>query len=126
MALHGHAIECRINAEDPGHGFRPTPGRLSALRLPAGPFTRVDSYVSAGDSVSPAYDSLIAKVVTWGGDRETARARMARALREVHVEGAGMRDTSEFLRGIIDHPDFRAGGHTTTMIDTLADGAPRP
>jgi acetyl-CoA carboxylase biotin carboxylase subunit len=126
VALRGHAIECRINAEDPGHGFRPTPGRLTALRLPAGPFTRVDSYVSAGDSVSPSYDSLIAKVVTWGSDRETARARMARALREVRVEGAGMRDTSEFLRGIIDHPDFRAGGHTTTMIDALADGGPRP
>jgi acetyl-CoA carboxylase, biotin carboxylase subunit len=119
VILNGHAIECRINAEDPTRGFLPTPGRLAALRLPAGPFTRVDSYVAAGDAVSPAYDSLIAKVITWGSDRESARARMARALREVHVQGAGMRDTSQFLSEIIDHPEFRAGRHITTMIDAL-------
>jgi acetyl-CoA carboxylase, biotin carboxylase subunit len=119
VVLSGHAIECRINAEDPAHGFRPTPGRLTALRLPAGPFTRVDSYVAAGDTVSRSYDSLIAKVITWGSDRASARARMARALLEVHVEGAGMRDTSVFLGGIIDHPEFRAGRHTTTMVESL-------
>lgn len=119
VELRGHAMECRINAEDPAKGFRPTPGKLTTLRLPSGPFTRVDSYVEAGDSVSQAYDSLVAKVITWGADRDTARHRMIRALSEVRLAGRGMQDTASFLSGILEHPDFRSGRHTTAMLDSI-------
>ncbi|OLM27822.1 Biotin carboxylase of acetyl-CoA carboxylase [Pseudonocardia sp. Ae717_Ps2] len=114
----GAAIECRINAEDPDRAFAPTPGRIDRLMLPGGPFTRVDSHVGAGDEIGPHYDSLLAKIVTWGPDRESARRRMLRALDETVVTGPGLCTTVGFLRGILDDPDFRAARHTTATLDS--------
>ncbi|MGI8692874.1 MAG: acetyl-CoA carboxylase biotin carboxylase subunit [Geodermatophilaceae bacterium] len=121
----GCAIECRVNAEDPARGFVPTPGLVDEFTIPGGPFTRVDTHFAAGDVVGPHYDSLLAKVVVWAPDREAAIARMARALGEFRVRGPYLETTRAFLGRILDHPDFRAGRHTTAMVDQLiAAGEP--
>jgi acetyl-CoA/propionyl-CoA carboxylase biotin carboxyl carrier protein len=139
----GHAIECRVNAEDVAHGFRPAPGRITAYREPAGPGVRVDSGVVVGTEISPLYDPLIAKVIVHGQDREHARRRMLRALDEFVIEGPPT--LLGFHRALLAHPCFAEGAtcqgivesellaeqaeelsHTKTTVAASPDGAVRP
>ncbi|MFI6323655.1 acetyl/propionyl/methylcrotonyl-CoA carboxylase subunit alpha [Nonomuraea sp. NPDC050556] len=119
----GHAIECRVNTEDPERGFVPTAGTLTDFRPPGGPFTRVDTHGYAGMTITPDYDSLLAKVITWGGDRQTAIARMDRALSEFVVEGRGIGTTIGLLREVLRAPDFLAARHDTMLLTRML-GAP--
>ncbi|MET8976869.1 biotin carboxylase N-terminal domain-containing protein [Streptomyces sp. NPDC004539] len=121
VVLNGVAIECRINAEDPERGFAPTPGTLSELALPAGPFVRVDTHAYPGCLIAPEYDSMIAKIIAWAPDRDTAIARMRRALGETSVRGDGVRTTTAFLRDLVDSPAFRSATHTTSHLDALTE-----
>ncbi len=105
ITLSGHAIECRINAEDPSRNFMPSPGRVSSLMLPGGPGVRVDTALFAGCDVPPHYDSLIAKVAVWGRDRAEAIERMARALEEIKIEGVST--NVAFQRRLIGSSRFR-------------------
>jgi acetyl-CoA carboxylase biotin carboxylase subunit len=112
----GHAIECRINAEDPSQGFRPAPGRVSGLVFPSGEGVRVDTHLRAGDTISPHYDSLIAKLIVWAPDRPTAIARMEEALRGTRVDGVPT--TIALHLQVLADPRFRAGTYDTTLLDT--------
>ncbi|MEV0381386.1 acetyl-CoA carboxylase biotin carboxylase subunit [Nonomuraea sp. NPDC050643] len=112
----GHAIECRVNTEAPERGFAPTAGTLTDFRPPGGPFTRVDTHGHTGMTITPDYDSLLAKVITWGEDREAALARMDRALGEFVVEGHGVRTTTGLLRDVLREPAFRAARHDTMLL----------
>ncbi len=114
----GCAIECRICAEDPDQDFQPCPGRLSLLRLPAGPGVRVDSGVDEGDAVPLEYDPLIAKLITWGTSREQARRRMLRALAEFRV--AGVRTTIPFFERLLVSDAFRRGDLHTSLVSELS------
>jgi acetyl-CoA/propionyl-CoA carboxylase, biotin carboxylase, biotin carboxyl carrier protein len=120
----GHAIECRINAEDPGQGFAPVPGTIARFQPPAGMGVRVDSAAESGSRIHPAYDSLVAKVVAWGRDRGEATARMRRALRELDV--AGVPTTREFHLRLLDHPEWQHGAATTTFLDRHPEVLPPP
>ncbi|MCI0548385.1 MAG: acetyl-CoA carboxylase biotin carboxylase subunit [Candidatus Rokubacteria bacterium] len=120
----GWAIECRINAEDPAAGFLPSPGRIGALRAPGGPGVREDSGIYAGASIPRFYDTLMSKLVVWAPDRESAVARMRRALAEYRV--TGVRTTLPVLRQILAHPDFLAGRLSTHFLDRLAPAPPAP
>jgi acetyl-CoA/propionyl-CoA carboxylase biotin carboxyl carrier protein len=120
--LRGHAIECRLNAEDPYLDFRPGPGLVTRLRPPLGPFVRLDAGVTEGRSVSGQYDSLFGKLIVWAEDRELARRRMLGALQEMEVRG--IPTTIPFHRWLLDTPEFRDGGvHTKFVEQALADGA---
>jgi acetyl-CoA carboxylase biotin carboxylase subunit len=116
----GHAIECRINAEDPAADFMPSPGKIVGLRAPGGPWVRDDSGVYEGYTVPRYYDTLLAKLIVWAPDREAAIARMDRALAEYHVNG--VRTTLPVLRRIIRHPDFAAGRLDTGFMERLPGG----
>jgi acetyl-CoA carboxylase biotin carboxylase subunit len=111
----GHAIECRILAEDPAAGFRPCPGRIEAVRLPQGPGIRVDTALQAGDEISLHYDALIAKCLAWGADRDQAIRRMRRALLEFRI--AGVRTTIPFHLEVLQGDDFRSGRSDITWVD---------
>ncbi len=115
--MHGHAIECRINAEDPDRDFAPTAGRLETYVAPGGPWTRVDSHCYPGWMVSPFYDSLIAKLIVWAPDRPRAIERMERALSEFDISGRGVKTTIPFHRRILAHPQFRSGDVTTDFVE---------
>ncbi|MER5393924.1 acetyl-CoA carboxylase biotin carboxylase subunit [Saccharopolyspora sp. NPDC002686] len=119
----GVAIECRINAEDPAADFMPTPGLLREFVPSGGPFVRVDTHAHAGYEVPPNYDSLLAKLVVWGRDREEAIGRMRRAIGEFRIEGDRVRTTGDFLRRIIDDERFRKAEHTTRLAEELARAA---
>jgi acetyl-CoA carboxylase biotin carboxylase subunit len=114
---HGHAIECRINAEDPDAGFVPSPGVLGRVHWPGGPGIRVDTHVVPGYRVPPFYDSLLGKLLAWGVDREEALARMRRALDELELEG--VRTTAGFHRALMDNPDFRQGDVHTRYVEEV-------
>jgi len=116
----GHAIECRVNAEDPGRNFLPGPGRITRYEEPGGPFVRVDGGVTAGREVPGDYDSMFAKLIAGGADREQARRRMIRALDEYVVEGVPT--TMPVLRWVLESEAFRTSTHTTTWLEqALAD-----
>jgi acetyl-CoA carboxylase biotin carboxylase subunit len=113
----GHAIECRVYAEDPEQNFLPSPGFITHLRAPSGPGVRDDSGAVAGWQVPTAYDPLISKVVTWAPDRAGAISRMVRALREYDLRG--VRTTNTFCRGVLESRAFRTGDYDTSIVDTL-------
>lgn len=112
----GHAIEFRINAEDPEHGFRPSPGTISSLVLPGGPGVRVDTHLYPGYKVPPTYDSLLAKLIVWGSDRQEALARGERALREFEI--GGVKTTIPFHLKALANPQFRSGDVCTDFLAT--------
>lgn len=116
--IRGAALECRINAEDPSRGFLPSPGTITGYVEPNGLGVRVDAGYAAGDMIPEAYDSLIAKVVTWGNDRDEARTRMLRALDEYVIDGVAT--TIPAHKALLVDPEFMAGTHTTRTVE---DGA---
>jgi acetyl-CoA carboxylase biotin carboxylase subunit len=117
IALSGHAIECRINAEDFEHGFRPSPGQITYWYRPGGPGLRVDSHVYAGYSVPPYYDSMIGKLIAFGKTRGEAIRRMEIALEEMIVDG--IKTTIPFHRLAMRHPRFRDGDLDTRFVEEL-------
>jgi len=118
VKLVGHAVEFRINAEDPDNDFFPSPGEVSHLELPGGPGVRVDSALYAGYAVPPFYDSLVSKLVVWGADRDEALARGRRALDEYRLEG--IKTTIPFHQRLLDWDGFRSGSyHTGSLADVL-------
>jgi len=116
----GHAIECRINAEDPDKDFIPSPGKIEKLYLPGGPGIRVDSHVYSGYTIPPFYDSLIAKLISFGEDRAEAIARMSRALKEVEIEG--IKNTSTLHSRIMANEHFRKGSVATDFLPKYVFG----
>jgi acetyl-CoA carboxylase, biotin carboxylase subunit len=114
VRLHGHAIECRINAEDPAAGFRPSPGTVTGAIFPAGPGTRVDTHLQAGAAVPPAYDSLLAKLVVAGADRAEALALLRGALARCRIDG--VTTTLPVLTALAADADFAAGGVDTGYL----------
>jgi 3-methylcrotonyl-CoA carboxylase alpha subunit len=115
LALHGHAIEARLNAEDPERGFLPQTGTLHGLRFPPPEFARVDTGVRQGDTVTPFYDPMIAKIIAWGEDRAVAVRRLRRALAETAVLGVGT--NRDFLARVAAHPEFVSGTVDTGFIE---------
>jgi acetyl-CoA carboxylase biotin carboxylase subunit len=111
-----HSIECRINAEDPYHDFRPSPGVIQSLNFPGGPGVRVDSHIYQGYVIPPYYDSMVAKLITFAATRDGAIAKMRRALDEFIIEG--IQTTIPFHRKMMDNPDFIAGTFDTKYLDT--------
>jgi acetyl-CoA carboxylase, biotin carboxylase subunit len=112
-----HAIECRINAEDPYNDFRPSPGKITTLHMPGGHGVRLDTHVYSGYTIPPNYDSMIAKLITTAQNREEAISKMRRALDEFVIEG--IKTTIPFHRQLMDDPRYIAGDYTTAFMDTF-------
>ncbi|GDY18677.1 acetyl-CoA carboxylase biotin carboxylase subunit [Verrucomicrobiota bacterium] len=119
----GHAIECRINAEDPFDDFRPSPGRIEMYYAPGGRGVRVDSHAYAGYTIPPYYDSMIGKLITYGKDRREAMEIMSRALGEYMI--TGVKSTIAFEQAILQDPNFRRGVYSTNFIEELLTGGRR-
>src|SRR4026208_2408873 len=119
----GHAIECRINAEDPFDDFRPSPGRIEMYYQPGGRGVRVDSHAYAGYTIPPQYDSMIGKLITYGKDRREAMDKMSRALGEFMI--TGIKTTIPFQQAILQDPNFRRGVYSTNFVENLLGGARR-
>lgn len=117
VVLRGHAIECRINAEDPDHNFRPSPGRISGYLPPGGFGVRIDSHVYTDYEIPPYYDSLIGKLIVWGPDRPSAIKRMKRALRECAI--TGLPTTIGFHQKILETPAFLQGNVYTNFVEQM-------
>lgn len=118
----GHSIEVRVNAEDPGVGFRPSAGKLKEFGLSGGPGVRIDTFCAPGSVVPPNYDSLLAKLIVWGQDRPRAVARLRRALDEALV--TGVPTTLPLFRDIVREPSFQEGRYTTAYLTEHADALP--
>jgi acetyl-CoA carboxylase, biotin carboxylase subunit len=121
--IRGHAIECRINAEDPFDDFRPCPGRVEMYYAPGGRGTRVESHVYAGYTIPSHYDSMIGKLITVGKDRRDAMDKMSRALGEYMI--TGVKTTIAFEQAIMQDPNFRRGVYSTSFLEQLLGGARR-
>jgi acetyl-CoA carboxylase biotin carboxylase subunit len=121
IRFRGHAIEFRINAEDPGDNFSPQTGEIESLQLPGGPGVRIDSHLYAGYEVPPFYDSLLGKLIVWGEDREIALARSRRALGELEI--VGVKTNVPFHRGIIDKAAFLEARVSTNLLDRVGPAA---
>jgi acetyl-CoA carboxylase biotin carboxylase subunit len=121
VTIRGHAIEFRINAEDPSDNFSPQTGEIERLTLPAGPGVRVDTHLYPGYEVPPFYDSLLAKVIVWGEDRPMALARSRRALAELEI--GGIKTNVPFHRGIIDNDAFLDARVSTNLLDRVGPAA---
>src|SRR5204862_5931056 len=128
----GHAIEARLNAEDAEQGFAPAPGQVELLRFPTGPGVRVDTGMSVGDIIPPAYDSMVAKVIAWGRDRPEALARLRCALRDTTVVLRGGTTNKSFLLDLPDRPEVVSGtadtgwpdrGGAAAAVEQPAEGA---
>jgi acetyl-CoA carboxylase biotin carboxylase subunit len=115
--LRGHAIECRINAEDPARNFAPSPGTIATFHPPGGPGVRMDTHIYAGYRVPPNYDSLLMKLIVHASTRDEAIARMRRSLAETVIEG--VHTTIPFLQAVMDHPGFIAGDVDTRFLDRM-------
>lgn len=120
IVMRGHAIECRINAEDPDQNFRPHPGKISGYLPPSGPGVRMDSHVYTDYEIPPYYDSLIGKLIVWGHDRPSAIRRMRRALRECAI--TGLPTTINFHQRILETPEFQAGDVYTNFVEQVMFG----
>jgi acetyl-CoA carboxylase biotin carboxylase subunit len=118
----GHAIEVRINAEDPARGFLPAPGTITRLELPLGPGVRVDTALRSGSEIPPYYDSLIAKLIVWDDTRVAALARMERALRELVIEG--IPTTRDLALDVLASHAFRSGDYSTSTLPELEGHLP--
>jgi acetyl-CoA carboxylase, biotin carboxylase subunit len=123
IKFEGHAIECRINAEDPFDDFRPCPGRIEMYYSPGGRGVRIDSHAYAGYTIPPNYDSMIGKLITYGKDRREAMDKMSRALGEYML--TGVKTTISFQQAILQDPNFRRGVYSTSFIEQLLSGARR-
>jgi acetyl-CoA carboxylase biotin carboxylase subunit len=113
----GHAIEIRLNAEDPEHDFRPSPGRVAHFQPAQGPGVRVDTFIESGVSVPPYYDSMVAKLIVWDSDRPAAIARAERALRETTIDGVPT--TRELALEVLGSEPFRTGEYSTSTLEAL-------
>jgi acetyl-CoA carboxylase biotin carboxylase subunit len=121
ITFRGHAIEFRINAEDPSDNFSPQTGEVEHLQLPGGPGVRVDTHLYPGYEVPPFYDSLLAKVIVWGDSRDIALARARRALGELEI--GGVKTNLPFHRGIIDNDAFLTARVSTNLLDRVGPAA---